>query len=100
MGSTKGIIVEIAGKDYSIVSDVDKNVTKDIAELVDIKMGEIDEALKKSSKTPLKVAVLSAMTFAGEAYEYKRKLEIAENELDKIKSLSEKLSNKISKVSN
>jgi len=99
MNPTDGVIVEIAGKRYSFVSDVDKELTKDIAELVDKKMKEVGDALEHS-KDPLKVAVLSAMTFAGELYEYKSKLEAAEKELDTIKSISKKLSSKISKASN
>lgn len=95
--SAEGVLVTICGRNYSIKSDVDEDITRQIAKLVDDKIMEIQE--NGNVRDDLKGAVLSAMNIAGELHEYKEKFKKAEEKLDKINNRTKNLAEKISKSS-
>lgn len=95
--SAEGIIVTICGRNYSIKADVEDDVTRQIAKLVDDKIMEIQES--GNVRDDLKAAVLSAMNFAGELHEYKEKYKKIEEKLDTINYKAISLSEKISQSS-
>jgi len=95
--AAEGVVVNICGRNFSIVADVDNSVTRKIATMVDEKIRELQE--NAGIRDDLKAAVLSAMNIAGELYEYKEKLKNAEEELLLINDWSKSLSEKIERSS-
>ena len=94
-GAAEGVVVKICGRNYSIVADVKNEVTRQIANMVDEKIRELQETA--NIRDDLKAAVLSAMNIAGELYEYKEKLQQMEIELsaitDRTRILSDRIAN-------
>ena len=67
--SLESVKVSIFGDEYSIKSDVEVETTKKIAEYIDQKMTELHKG--NPSRDKMKIAILSALTIAGELFEYK-----------------------------
>ena len=95
----KRIVVSVAGQNFAIVSELDEQYIKDIAENVD---NHINSMVESSSMSREKCAIMTALDFADdEAREKKNLQEIREQikdyieEIDSIKaengSLKEKL---------
>lgn len=63
--------VKILGKTYVVKSDLDDNFTHETADLVDRRIREVMSKLGPIS--PEKVAILTALNFAGELLQLKRK---------------------------
>ena len=95
--SAEGIIVSICGRNYSIKADVNEDITRQIAKMVDEKIAEIQEA--GNIRNDLKAAVLSAMNFAGELHEYKDRCKKVEEKLDNLNNRTKNLAEKISRNS-
>lgn len=95
--SIESVRVTICGQDYNINSDVDTETIRKIAAFVNKTMTDIrrDNPLRDS----LKIAILSALTIAGELYEYKEKYEMVTRQLNelqsKVSSLNKRLENSI-----
>ena len=91
--SMESVRVVIFGIEYVIKSDVDVDITQQIAHLVDSKMVEIQE--KSSSRDNMKIAVLSALNIAGELFEVKARYDESVSQIreleEKIASLSQKI---------
>lgn len=88
MGSSKeSVRVVIFGVEYSIKSDVDTEITKQVAKYVNSKIAETFEST--ASRDNMKLAVLSALNIAGELFEFKAKYD---DSARKISELEEKIS--------
>jgi cell division protein ZapA len=84
--SSESVRVVIFGVEYSIKSDVNTEITKQVAQYVNSKMAEIHEAT--ASRDDMKIAVLSTLNIAGELFEFKAKYE---DSAKKISELEEKI---------
>ena len=71
--SSDSVRVQIYGEEYSIKGDVDVEMTRKVAEYLNLKMDQIQAGVP--SKERMKIAVLSAMTIAGELFESKSQCE-------------------------
>ena len=70
-----------------------KDLTKEIAEYVNLKMMDLKKA--SSIRDDLKIAVLSALNIAGERYEYKEKCKEINIKLNELQNKTKRLENKI-----
>jgi len=86
--SSESVVINIAGIEYSIKTDIDIELTLKIAEYVDQKMMEMKN--NNSIRDDIKIAVLTALNIAGELFEYKNKWEKVQQKLDRIQ---DKISN-------
>jgi cell division protein ZapA len=97
MGSSmESVRVVILGVEYSIKSDVDAEMTRQIARYVNSKMAEIHE--NTASRDNVKIAVLSALNIAGELFEFKAKYEEGTRELNELHERVESLTSKITET--
>jgi len=91
------IRVYILGDEYSIKGDVEGDITKKVAEYVNIKMEEMQAGVP--SRERIKIAVLTAMNIAGELIDYKSKCEAYEKKLnemqEKLGVLNKKIDEKV-----
>jgi cell division protein ZapA len=83
---TDSVRVTIFGKEYSIRGDADAEMTKQVAQYVNSKIAELQNAT--ASRDDIKIAVLSALNIAGELFEAKAKYEA---ELKKVQECQEKI---------
>ncbi|MGE5671147.1 MAG: cell division protein ZapA [Fibrobacterota bacterium] len=93
MGSMESVRVVIFGVEYSIKSDADPDITKQVAQFVNSKIIEIHE--KTASRDNLKVAVLSLLNIAGELFELKAKHNECAGKVDELESKIAAITNKI-----
>jgi cell division protein ZapA len=91
--SSDSIRVNIYGDEYSIKGDVDIDITKKVAQYVNLKMEEIQAGVPSREK--LKIAVLSALNIAGELHDYKSKCEEYTKKLDQLQEKLGELNKKI-----
>lgn len=69
--SIESVRVVIFGNEYAIKGDVDTETTTEIAHYVNSKMADIHQ--RSASRDHMKIAVLSALTIAGELFESKER---------------------------
>lgn len=93
MGSMESVRVVIFGVEYSIKSDADPDITKQVAQYVNSKITEIHE--KTASRDNLKVAVLSLLNITGELFELKAKHIDCAGKVDELESKIAALTDKI-----
>ncbi len=93
MGSMESVRVVIFGVEYSIKSDADPDITKQVAQYVNSKINEIHE--KTASRDNLKVAVLSLLNIAGELFELKARQNKYAGKVDELESKIADITNKI-----
>jgi cell division protein ZapA len=86
----KSVQVEIFGVDYTLKSDTSEEYIKGIAQLVDQKMRKLSDST--SVKTPVKIAVLTALNLADELSQLKEKYQ---NEIEHFEVKSKELSERI-----
>ena len=91
--SSDSVRVYIFGDEYSIKGDVDIDITKKVAEYVNLKMEEIRSGVPSREK--LKIAVLSALNIAGELLDYKAKCEEYTKKIDEYHEKLGELNRKI-----
>ncbi len=94
MGSSmESVRVVVFGVEYLIKSDVDTEITKQVAQYVNSKIAKIHE--NTASRDNMKVAVLSALNIAGELFEFKAKYDESARKIteleDKIAALTQKI---------
>jgi cell division protein ZapA len=89
----ESVRVFIGGDEYSIKADVDLETTKKVAEYVDKKIMEFQR--KVSSRDKIKIAVLSALTIAGELFEIQKQFENAQKRLAEIEQTTQVITKKI-----
>jgi cell division protein ZapA (FtsZ GTPase activity inhibitor) len=93
--SSEGVRVRIFGKDYSLKSaDTDAETIKQAAQYVNSKIAELQELTAAGNDT--RVAVLTALSIAGELFEARAKYEAEARKVrecqEKIRSINEKIS--------
>jgi cell division protein ZapA len=94
MGSSmESVRVVIFGSEYVIKSDADIEITKQIANLVNNKMSEMQGKLP--SRDNVKIAVLSALNIAGELFEVKARYD---ESISRIKILEDKIAHLNQKI--
>lgn len=94
MGSSmESVRVVVFGVEYLIKSDLNTEITKQVAQYVNSKIAEIHE--NTASRDNMKVAVLSALNIAGELFEFKVKYDESARKIteleDKIAALTQKI---------
>ena len=67
------VIVSIMGSDYALKSDVDSQYVQELAAYVDQKMQKLSDG--SQVRSPLKIAVLTAVNISDELFRLKRKHE-------------------------
>ena len=88
-GNENFVKVTIYGQEYTIKAPADATYIKNIAEYVDEKMREVQEALS-TPQVPAKVAILAAMNISDDLFAIKRNHEKSNNEVErKVSSLIE-----------
>jgi cell division protein ZapA len=80
--SSDSVRVTIYGDEYLIKGDVDIEITKKVAEYLNLKMEEMQAGV--ASREKLKIAVLSALNITGELLDYKSKCEQYSKKLDEL----------------
>lgn len=91
--------VNIYGLEYSIKVDDDMEYVQSVANYVNEIMLEIDKSM--SSKTPLKIAILTALNIADELFKKRKEVEDLRNLLNKdSERLIEKINGKIQSFEN
>lgn len=88
--------VVIFGSEYSIKSDADATTTKAIAQYVNLKMADIHHA--SAYRDHMKVAVLSALTIAGELFELKARCGQQEQTIGELQKRIDSLTAKVNTV--
>jgi cell division protein ZapA len=91
--TSDSVRVSIYGEEYSIKGDVDIEITRRVAEYVNLKMEEIQANVASKERT--KIAVLSALNIAGELLEYKSKCEEKQKKLEELQEKVNVLTKKI-----
>jgi cell division protein ZapA (FtsZ GTPase activity inhibitor) len=97
MGSSKeSVRVVIFGVEYSIKSDVDTEITKQVAQYVNSKIAQIHE--NTASRDNLKLVVLSALNITGELFEFKAKYDDSARKINQLEEKIAALTQKINVV--
>ena len=95
----KSVQVEIFGVDYTLKSNTNGEYIKSIAQLVDQKMRKLSGST--SVKTPVKIAVLTALNLADELSQLKEKYQKEIEHFErKSKELSERIEHYLDKNTN